>query len=92
MQAVAAAYATSLVESHRDSRVNPLSTVKSDLNAGCYSEIALALFSLAAAEYYFFRNNTKRGLESVRSLARDQVKWAPVNRPITWPTLNRRSR
>jgi hypothetical protein len=69
MQAVAAAYATSLVESHRDSRVNPLSTVKSDLNAGCYSEIALALFSLAAAEYYFFRNNTKRGLESVRSLA-----------------------
>ena len=30
-------------------------------------EIALVLFALAAAAYYFFRNNTKRGLETVRS-------------------------
>jgi hypothetical protein len=30
-------------------------------------EISPVLFALAAAAYYFFRNNTKRGLESVRS-------------------------
>ena len=30
-------------------------------------EIPLVLFALGAAAYYFFRNNTKRGLETVRS-------------------------
>ena len=30
-------------------------------------EILLVLFALAATAYYFFRNNTKRGLEIVRS-------------------------
>ena len=30
-------------------------------------EISLVLFALGAAAYYFFKNNTKRGLESVRS-------------------------
>ena len=30
-------------------------------------EIALVLFALGAAAYYFFRNNAKRGLECVRS-------------------------
>ena len=30
-------------------------------------EIALILLALAAATWYFFRNNTKRGLEIVRS-------------------------
>ena len=30
-------------------------------------EIPLVLFALVAAAYYFFRNNTKRGLECVRS-------------------------
>jgi len=30
-------------------------------------EISLVLFALGAAAYYFFRNNTKWGLESVRS-------------------------
>ena len=30
-------------------------------------EISLVLFALGAAACYFFRNNTKRGLESVRA-------------------------
>lgn len=30
-------------------------------------EITLILFALGAAAWYFFRNNTKRGLESVRA-------------------------
>lgn len=30
-------------------------------------EIALVLFALGAAAWYFFRNNTKRGLECVRA-------------------------
>ena len=30
-------------------------------------EIALVLFALGVAAYYFFRNNAKRGLECVRS-------------------------
>ena len=36
-------------------------------DAGLKMEISLALLALGAAAYYFFRNNTKRGLESVRA-------------------------
>ena len=36
-------------------------------NGSLKMEIPLVLFALAAAAYYFFRNNTKRGLECVRS-------------------------
>lgn len=35
-------------------------------DAGLKMEISLALLALGAAAYYFFRNNTKRWLESVR--------------------------
>jgi hypothetical protein len=34
-------------------------------DGGLKMEILLVLFALGAAAYYFFRNNTKRGLESV---------------------------
>jgi hypothetical protein len=36
-------------------------------DGGLKMEILLVLFALVAAAYYFFRNNTKRGLESVRA-------------------------
>lgn len=36
-------------------------------DAGLKMEISLALLALGAATFYFLRNNTKRGLESVRA-------------------------